>query len=63
MVSGSDYWKHYRRCTRVVRKTVPDFIEFFDSLRMFIGCSTWLIGRWREGDSWHKKSDMGAFNS
>ena len=60
-MSGSDNEKRYRHSARVVRGCVPEFTEFFDSLREFIGYEACLSSRWRQGDASRKKWNMELF--
>ena len=61
LMSGSDNEKRYRHSAQVVRGSVPEFTEFFDSLREFIGDEACLSSRWRQGDASRKKWNMDVF--
>mgnify|MGYP006438225453 CR=1 FL=1 len=50
--SASDTVKRLRLSQQAVLDTAPEFSQFFDSLRDFIGASACKAGSWRQGDSW-----------
>ena len=61
MESGSDTKRSHQRSLRIVKDTVPDFSQFFDCLRDFIGRRACVSGGWNGGDSWRCDWDMDRF--
>jgi hypothetical protein len=59
--AGPDTTERHQRSLRVVKDTAPDFSQFFDCLRDFIGFRACLYGGWSAGDSWRRDWDMDQF--
>ena len=60
-MSGSDYRMRYRHYARAVQKSVPEFTEFFNDLRKFIGNEACRSGQWRQGDASRAAWNMDVF--
>ena len=61
LMSGSDYRMRYRHYARAVQKSVPEFTEFFNDLRKFIGNEACRSGQWRQGDASRAAWNMDVF--
>lgn len=62
LIAGPDQEKRYQECARVVKETASAFVEYFDDLRGFIGCTDKHTGRCCEGDCFRDTWDMKMFN-
>ena len=61
LISGSNDAERYQNRARAVGKSVPEFTEFFESLREFIGNEACMNSSWLQGDASCAAWDLAVF--